>query len=480
MIWNYYQRLLCLIKKYGGVNMLDEQLLYTLRIRKAWFRQKPVFTQYIRYYEELLKTRTQVNLSLNAGNIIYTMLKRLQVCDWEKQNALVESYRDLVYRMSYVTVKLRQDDYSYFHVMGEQSDVLWALSFLTQVYPDETMDCYVISTEKDMFDLDTDASFYFQVRNGKYIGKTAQEAISINAPMPNIWRNVMNKDRSDFMQNNSLHYDFRVIPASKELCALPDGRCTYYMRMDDRFHCADKHQLHTSLMMRHLISASLIKDFKDMVNKQQDIDYGLYQMRYTAYMNKVHELEALIGGLEVSVYDILPIGERGLPYASNETIVRTNYMDCHSISYAIDRLLHIPNLSKSDKLSIIRQASQSIIFRIEGYATEYQTYQRTSTSEPVCQQIYEQYVSALYRDVARLEYISNIRLSKNAYRVLCNDSLQNQCVCLDKNYWQKQVFGDGYCTYLQQQLRLGQKSELTMVCLKKAWSCLKRYYLDER
>ena len=47
-----------------------------------------------------------------------------------------------------------------------------------------------------------------------------------------------------------------------------------------------------------------------------------------------------LGGLEISCYDKLPIGERGLPFASDDTIARTNARDENSIQYVLDQIKH--------------------------------------------------------------------------------------------------------------------------------------------
>ena len=94
---------------------LDEsQVYYKVRIKKSWFRGKDVFTERLHFYERMLVHQKEVFMPLNAGNMIYTMMHRLEVgVEWEKQSALMASYRNLVYRLSYTVASWKQSDTGY-------------------------------------------------------------------------------------------------------------------------------------------------------------------------------------------------------------------------------------------------------------------------------------------------------------------------------------------------------------------------------
>ena len=225
---------------------------------------------------------------------------------------------------------------------------------------DQPLDCEVVLSDDD----DSEA-MVFSVQNGQYVGDNAIQIASLNDALPDIWgMDVLFQAGITPGNIDQPVYDQFHQPEIGERFVLPDGRMADYVRMDERFYYADTSGVNTTVLIKHNITASLIKDFEDMVHTQTSLDYDVYHMRYVAFMNKVHELEKLLGGLEISAYDILPIGERGLPFASNETIARTNERDQGSLRYLIDHLMQCPNLSVSEKKDLIRAGGRSAIYRI--------------------------------------------------------------------------------------------------------------------
>lgn len=124
---------------------VDSKTLYQLRVEKSWFRGKNVFTDRMYDYERQLINANSVQMPINAGNMIYVMMRRLDPSDFERQDALIDSYRDLMYKLSWVNVIWYRNDRGYLHIEGEKSDIMWALSFITQVFPDEPLSCENIS-----------------------------------------------------------------------------------------------------------------------------------------------------------------------------------------------------------------------------------------------------------------------------------------------------------------------------------------------
>lgn len=431
---------------------------YEILVEKGWFRGKDVFFYRISHYDRLVAEEQQVRLPLHAGNMIYVLMRRLVVgVDWKKQEALVASYRDLMYKLSYVDVLLSRDDMLHLLFRGYQSDVLWALAFLTQVYPEEPLACQIGD------------GMVFYIQNGAYVGTNAYKAKKENTSLPDIWSEGW-KRMEDPSRGFALTYDPHRRPASGEHFALPDGRIGVYLRMDARFVFAEERE--GDALFRHQVSTSLMKDFEDLVASQMDTaaeDYDLYQMRYTALMNKVHELERLLGGLEASVYDLLPVGERGLPYASSETLERTNWMDRYSLQYVMEQLARD---TVTDRTAVASFVDQSIVRRLRGYEIEYQTYQQTGTSEDVCRNLYHKYCRELYQDVMRLEGMEWLDLSKETYYVLCND------LSPASGAWSaadmRRMFGRGYASFLSSRYR--QVSGEEKILCMRAWTRLQEVY----
>lgn len=419
-----------------------------LRLDVEWFRNKDVFAKPLALYERELMHSYRVALSLNAGNMIYTMMRRLRVgVDWEKQAILIASYRDLIFKLSYVSVVWYDGTREYLDVSGEKSDVTCALSFLSQVYPQTQLSCELLGIV-DRYG-EEDRTLTFQVQNGGYVGENAAEIEYLNDRLPNIWNvSVYSNDVNLSEQNPYGVYDPYLMPQEGQPFVLPDNLSGYYLPMQQRFVLADEFGTQIHPMDRHNISASLIKDFEDMIFQQTQADYTVYQMRYNAFMNKVHELERLMGGLEISCYDILPIGEKGLPFASDLTISRTNQRDCNSLKYLGERLDVVK--SAKEKRSLMKEIGRSVIRRIEGYDTEYQMYLSTEASPTLCLRIHEGYCQGLYEDFAAIDARKILEFPTQVYRKLCNVP-DNK---FSNNFERQKIrtFGNGYSEYLTQRL----------------------------
>ena len=63
---------------------------------------------------------------------------------------------------------------------------------------------------------------------------------------------------------------------------------------------------------------------------------------------------------------MLPIAERGLPFALPETIQRTNCCDFNSLKYIKDRIKD-KILSTNDVSYYMKAIAKSVISRIDGY-----------------------------------------------------------------------------------------------------------------
>lgn len=437
-------------------NQNDKSIFYHIKVPKNWFRGKDIFTERLFMYERQLADCMVVPLSLNAGNMIYIMLRQLEAgVDWEKQDALIASYRDLMYKMSYTDVSLYRKDHTYLHLAGQKTDVMWTLSFMSQVFPNEPLDCDVVLSDDAIY-YNNEKPVSFSVQNGQYVGENAIQIASLNDALPDIWGMDMMSQADMVMNNQNLPvYDFRHQPDIGERFVLPDGRTADYVRMDERFYYADTMGVNTTATVKHNITASLIKDFEDMVHTQTSLDYDVYHMRYVAFMNKVHELEKLLGGLEVSAYDILPIGERGLPFASNETIARTNEMDQGSLRYLIDYLVQNPELSVSAKKDLIRSAGRSVIYRVKGYDTEYQLYQETGSSEELCYAIRQDRCFNLYADFAELDALNILIFPAQVYKYLCNDPEKSVYYMTEWERQRLRTFGRGYADFVNYHVQPG-------------------------
>ena len=418
---------------------------YHIRVPRGWFRRKRVFNFQMAHYERLVIDKSVIRIPLNAGNMIYTMLCRLRIGDWEKQSILVASYRDLVYKMSYVDIIFRKNDMGYFHIQGQKTDVMWALSFMTQVYPDEILYCEDMNSETN----EDGEHFQFEIQNGEYVGENAVTMQSGQTALPNIWdMDLYTPEYEQEYRELFGVYDSRHHPVSGESFVTPDGRFGVYIRMDERFYYAETEKTQINELVRHDISASLIKDFRDLISDQVNVEYEVYQMRYAAFMNKVHMLEDLMGGLEISCYDMLPIGERGLPFASHATITRTNLMDENSLKYLLEIIRDHKDMSVDKRKSLAKEASKSVISRLEGYDTEYRMYQQSGTLEEACQIVRNKCCEALYEDFVALECTKRLTFSKAVYKALCNSPKGSVYQMTEFERQKLRIFGRGYADYL--------------------------------
>lgn len=387
---------------------------YRIRIKKHVFRKKEIFSDMVSSYEKMLLSEDAAFLDLNTGNMIYVMMKRLPFGAWNKQNLLVASYRDLVFKMSYVDVVLTKDDSGYLNFCGRKEDVFWAFSFISQAYPEDSFVCEDM-TRNDEFSI-------FTIRNGSFVGKNALKLSQTVGCLFNIWDEKMYESKYFKDSKSALFgvYDARHKPNSGERFVSFDGRFADYVKMDERYYIRDTQGRNVSEITRHNISVSLIKDFEDMVSNQTVMPYDLYQMRYVAFMNKVHELEYLMGGLEISCYNMLPIAERGLPFALPETIQRTNCCDFNSLKYIKDRIKD-KILSTNDVSYYMKAIAKSVISRIDGYDVEYRTYQYTGCSEEACFVVRNKSCEELYKDVVEIEWLKKIPLTVSTYKALLNE-----------------------------------------------------------
>lgn len=426
-------------------------MMYQLRVEKSWFRGKDVFTDRLYVYERMLVNSESVQMRINAGNMIYVMMRRLTTADFEKQDALIASYRDLMYKLSYVNVVWYRNDRNYLHIEGEKSDIMWAISFITQVFPDAPLVCENLTLMSS-----DQKAVNFAVQDGAYTGENRRQAQRENDVLPNIWEvNVVRQPETETeFLGVGVNYSYEYTPNPGEMFAISDGRVAEYIRMDDRFLMAENYGASMDAMMRHHISASCIKDFEDMVHTQTSMDYDLYRMRYVAFMNKIHELEKEIGGFEVSCYDILPIGERGLPYASNETLERTNNMDCGSLKYHLDKIRrNKSHLTTQERKNLVRDIGHSVLYRVDGYDIEYQTYMISGSNPELCANIRMQIICDLYADFAEIDSYGLLAFPPSVYRALCNDPENASFQMTPFEKQRLQVFGRGYLDFLQYQLQ---------------------------
>lgn len=429
---------------------------YHLRLEKKWFRGKDAFSDRLFNYEKQLTDEDMVDLPLNAGNMIYVMLRRLQMgVEWEKQDALIGSYRNLMFKLSYACVRLFRDDYMFLHISGQKNDVMWALSFLSQVFPDTPLVCQTVISQDAIYD--GEKPLVFAIQNGTYVGENAIQIAALNDALPDIW-SIAAEDSSntniDEPVSDVPQYDPMHQPKNDEPFVLMDGRVANYVRMDERFQYADQYGTAINDTLRHNITASLIKDFQDLVHTQTGLDYEVYRMRYVAFMNKVHELEKLLGGLEISAYDILPIGERGLPFASEQTLERTNRLEQGSIYYLIDRVkASAGSLRPDEKRDLVREAGRSVIFRLKAYDMEYQMYVLSGSDAELCKSIHNNQCFTLYADFAELDCMNVLLFPKQVYKYLCNDP---EISVYAMTEWEKiklRIFGRGYADYVAYQIQ---------------------------
>lgn len=445
---------------------------YHITVRKFWFRKKPVFAQPLSEYALALRDTSSVVMRFNAGSMIYLLMSRLTRADWAKQDALVYSYRNLVYKLSYVDVTWQRDDMNVFHMEGRRNDVMWALSFITQVFPDEILKCETVPLNQYT------NVVQFNVLNGQYAGSVP----AMGPDMPDIWSSDgLSQQNLYSSMDGGMKFDPNFLPKSGQMFALPDGRVGQYIRMDDRFKQAQEFGAGIDVVVRHNISASIMKDFKDIVSRQASMKYDVYNMRYTAFMNKVHMLEHQFKGFDVSVYDVLPIAERGLPQAPMDTINRTNLMQKDSLKYIIDKVeRNKGHLHENEKIRTMKDAAYSTIARTRGYNIEYQMYVLGNTPEDLCKKIHIDQMVSLYDDFAKLDSLGELKFPKDVYRILCNgpkngiyDMTQNERTLL-------QEFGEGYADFLKEALNNPKVHVSRKNVYRKAYARLKAKYLDKR
>lgn len=449
---------------------------YHVIIPKYWFRKKLVFTSQLSHYERQLHDKQQIRMEFNAGNMIYQMMRQLNEDEWEKQNALIYSYRNLVYKMSHVKVVWRKKDINLIHFLGNKNDVMWALSFVSQVFPGLPMECETVPENKKVMGI------RFQIQNGQYAGSNATESLANNDEIPDVWSfdEVQQQAGYAAMPSVTYQYDPNLRPKEHEIFALPDGRVAEYISMDARFRLADQFKAQLNVMDRHNISASFMKDFEDMVRRQTLIDYNTYDLHYSAFMAKAHQLEHEFKGFDVTVYDTLPIAERGLPQAPMDTIQRTNLMDHDSLKYLIDKLERNKGAMTDSELKVTMvSVSKSTIARIRGYNIEYVMYQKTHTPEDLCRVMHNDKCVSLYRDFAKIDSYGELSFPQAVYRVLCNDPEQGDFNMTDVERSVKRAFGRGYAQFLKYQLSHGDASLGWMRIYQKAWERLQTRYLSK-
>lgn len=454
----------------------EQKRPYHVAVPKYWFRQKPIFSDRLSEYEKKLRTQAMVGMELNAGNLIYSMLRRLDRSDWEHQDALIHSYRNLMFKLSYVTVEWYRKSINVLHLKGKKNDVMWALSFLSQVYPDEFMNCETVPEMKG------DMRLTFQLQNGMYVGRNAAASLSGNDEIPDIWSTGdLERQRSyASMAAPDMRYRPDIRPSRNDMFVLPDGRCARYVTIDDMFQMADAKGPSIDVMMRHNMSASIMKDFEDMVRRQTSMPYDTYRMRYVAFMNKIHQIEHKIKGLDVSVYDALPIAERGLPQAPLDTIERTNLMDHDSLKYIIDKVRRNKgHFSEAEKKATVKEAGKSVVGRVRGYHIEYYMYRLTQSPEELIQQMHTDRTVELYNDFAKLDSLGELLFPKVVYQLLCNDPERGPFQMTEMERQIQQVFGRGYADFLSYQLSHRECSRSWYRIYEKAYRRLQTGYLQK-
>lgn len=432
----------------------NTDVYYRLKIKKAWFRGKNCFPKPLSYYEKVLINIEDIQLPLSAGNMIYCMMQTLEEgVDWKKQTSLMAEYRSLVYRLSYTICTMRRKDLKHVYIEGMKSDVMWTLSFITQVYSDEPMFCSTVAIGKN------DKELEFKIQNGDY---TEKETKKKNGSLPDIWA-----IKDDVTEAFNPYYE----PQSGETFVLPDGRKANYIRMDERYYIAKTKGIKVDDTQRHNISAGFIKDFENIVRTQTKVDFDTHQMRYKALMNKAHQIEDLMGGFEVSVYDILPIAERGLPTATQATVDRANLSDKNSLKYLLD-MLKCDTLDKIQRQDIGRNIMQSVSIRQKGYEAEYRNYIASGTDENVAKELFKIVINELYNDFALIDTRRVFKFGATVYRDLCNVPAHRGQDVTDWERKRIKTFGKGYLDFLSEKIKQGG----TYV---KIWQ-MARYLLDER
>ena len=457
-----------------GIVETGREERYHIVVRKYWFRQKPIFTGRLSEYERQLRTRKVVRLSFNAGNMIYMMMRRLTSVDWQKQNALIYSYRNLVYKLSYVDIRWFQKHMDVLHLFGQKNHVMWALAFITQAFPDYPLDVQTVPEDTAV------QPIRYQIQNGQYVGKNARQSRLRNEDMPDVWSSEEVNRQNSYAQmpTDGLEYDPYYRPPEGALFALPDGRVAEYIGMDARFDLARQYGFKLDVEYRHNISASFIKDFEDMVRKQTTMQYDTYNIRYTALMNKAHRLEALFRGLDVSVYDILPIAERGLPPASADTVQRIDWMDHDSLKYMLDRIKnHQGEWTTKERNGLMKNAARSTIARMRGYNIEYEMYQLTQSAEDLCRVIRADRCAELYRDFAVLDSYGIVKFPPPVYRILCNDPAHGALKMTPIEREILHAFGQGYADFLAFYIQDVKTDANLRQIYQKALQRLERYYL---
>lgn len=455
--------------------LYDERAAYYhIKMRKGWFRGLDVFTERMSHYDRVLVAKKSVRMELNAGNMIYTMMQRLETgVDWRRQALLISSYRDLVYKLSYVSCMCREKDSAYIHMDGQKGDIMWSLAFITQVFPDSPLECWEVPSESDVYNGAIEERF--DVQNGVYVGDDKEKARKFGELLPDIWAGT---EHLEVAQVVVPEYNVMHAPVSGDAIVIPDGRTAQYMRMDERFQAAEQYGPKIDSMIRHNISASLIKDFYDMLWRQTSLDYDVYHMRYVALMSKVHELEHMLGGLEITCYDVLPIGERGLPYAADDTVNRTNDLDAGSLQYLIEKIENNNGrLSEREAKRMTQDASRSVIGRISGYDLEFRSYRATGTEEPICANIRVDKCTALYEDFVVLDTYGLLKCPMNVYRRLCNDPDNSIYNMTSFERERLRLFGRGYADFLSFRIETTPDKQKRRQYIK-AMNMLKGRYLD--
>lgn len=422
----------------------DLEAWYRIRIPRSWFREKDIFAQRINQYERQLLKYPKVEMQLDAGNMIYTMMRKLTAgSDWSQQSSLMSAYRNLVYRLSRVTAFWYQSDVKFISLEGQKSDVMWAITFISQVFFEEPMSCYLSAASTD------DSVQGFVVQNGAYVerGKMRED------DLPDIWDEDSGGHAVVRVDAGPM-YDPSFSPQPGDKFAMLDGRVAEYVRMDVRFQMARQKGANITPLDRHNVTASLIKDFQDMTANQNANKYEMFQMRYQAFMNKTHALESLCGGLEPSAYDMMPIAERGLPVATPDTIARTNAMDRNSLRYLFDNITR-GGLGEDQLYRMAQDALTAVMMRQNGYESEYRMYTVTGTSTDLAGSIFRDQMYSLYEDFVRLDALNIIVFPAIVYRNLCNVPASGGPVMSEWEQQRIRVFGKGYLDYLSRRLSAG-------------------------
>ena len=133
-------------------------------------------------------------------------------------------------------------------------------------------------------------------------------------------------------------------------------------------------------------------------------------------------------------------------------------------------------MSLNERKELLKSIGHSVLYRIDGYDIEYQTYMISGSSQKLCANIRVNIVKELYNDFAEIESYGLLTFPESVYRALCNDPENPtfQMTAFEKQ--RLQVFGRGYLDFLNYKTQTVRNKNKKII-YEEALKRLKKIYL---